>query len=101
MLSDGESRVRARSCAGPGVTAGAKHGAEHVRDLARLALGHVVTDPRTGQAPNENLAQALRAPCDAARAQGLQAEELLVIVKDSWRHLGAKPSLDRFEADAA
>ena len=75
-------------------------GVDRVRNITRLALRSVLTDIRGGRRPYPILTPELRKACEVARAQGLHAEQLIVIVKDSWRRLEGIPSLDHFEAEA-
>ena len=78
----------------------ALQGDAHVRDLTQVVLHGVFVDLQSGRRPDARLTDALRETCDAARDQGLHAEELLVIVKQSWHHLADAQFIDRRDADA-
>jgi hypothetical protein len=39
--------------------------------------------------------------CERARRDGIRAEHLLVVLKESWRELPERADLPRFEADEA
>jgi hypothetical protein len=58
-----------------------------VRELTETALRTVVADRQRGRRRFADIADALRDACDAAREDGLHAEQLLVIVKDCWHRL--------------
>jgi len=57
-----------------------------LRDLTRPLLHEILADVRAGTRP-DRVRQGVREACDAARGHGLQAEDLLVIVKQSWREV--------------
>ena len=82
-------------------TAMQRDGAGRIQDLARAALRASIADRRAGRDHPELLADRLRGACDAAREQGLHAEELLIIVKQCWLHLSDTRVLERHAADEA
>lgn len=59
-------------------------GRAQVRGVTRLVLRGVLADIRAGIQP-DRVREGVRVACEAARAYGLRAEELLIIVKQSWR----------------
>ena len=75
--------------------------AAHVGDLTQLALRRVLADFRSGHRPDANVAAGLREACDAARKNGLRAEEMLLIVKQTWWHLSDTQVLIHRDAVAA
>ena len=71
-----------------------------VGDLTRIVLRRALADLRSGCRPDGNIAEGLRDVCDAAREQGLHAEELLVILKQSWWRLPDAQSLNHRDVAA-
>jgi len=69
-----------------GGTSRERSGETQVRDLTRPLLHEILADARAGTRP-DRVRQGLREACEAARGHGLQAEDLLVIVKQSWREV--------------
>jgi len=60
-------------------------GKAHVRDLTRRVLRRVLAGTRRGSSLGAGVKEEVREACDAARDNGLHAEDLLVLVKQSWR----------------
>jgi hypothetical protein len=60
-------------------------GKARVRDLTRRVLRGVLGETRSGSSLRAGVREDVREACDAAREHGLRAEELLVVVKQSWR----------------
>jgi len=72
-----------------------------VRLLARVAVARALASASQGTRVDGDLRASLRSACDAARRCGLKAESLVLIVKDSWRHLADPILIDRYAANAA
>lgn len=70
-----------------------------VRELTRLVLHKVRADIRHDRRPGRDTSAGVRNACDEARAQGLQVEDLLIIVKQCWRDLSDVEWLDGHDAD--
>jgi hypothetical protein len=66
---------------------GESDGEDKVRGLTRLVLWRVLTDLGADRRPDENVTLGIREACDAARTHGFHAEDLLILVKESWREL--------------
>ena len=60
-------------------------GKAQVRDLTRRVLRGVLAGARRGSSLGAGVKEEVREACDAARDNGLHAEDLLVLVKQSWR----------------
>jgi hypothetical protein len=69
-------------------------GTPRIREITQAALRTVVADRQRGYRRSAAIADGLRGACDAARASGLHAEQLLVIVKDCWHQLPDTQVLD-------
>jgi hypothetical protein len=74
-------------------------GATKIRDLTTRMLREVAWDRRHGRKPDGNQIEELREVCNAAREQGLHAEDLLIIIKQSWTQLTEAQLLERLDAD--
>lgn len=60
-------------------------GKARVRELTRRVLRGVLAGARRGPSLGAGVKEDVRQTCDAARENGLHAEELLVVVKQTWR----------------
>jgi hypothetical protein len=70
-------------------------------DLLRQSL-HCVLIEQSDREPEEaKLRVALRDLCERARGDGLRAENLLIMVKDSWHELPERARMPRHDADDA
>ena len=74
---------------------------EALPGLLRRSLCRVLADDCYDRSDEAELRIALRAVCDRARRDGVRAEHLLVVLKESWRELPERARLGRVEADAA
>lgn len=74
---------------------------EPLPELLRRSLHGVLADERYDDSDEAELRIALRAVCDRARRDGVRAEHLLVVLKESWRELPKQPRLQRPNADEA
>lgn len=74
-------------------------GGEHLPGLAAEMLRGVVDDARLGRSRTDDPSEAMRVVCRSARSCGLRAEQLLVVLKDSWRRLPEAKRLDRYESN--
>lgn len=72
---------------------------DHLPELAAEMLRGVADHARPGRHGHEGPNDAMRAVCQSARLCGLRAEQLLVVLKDSWRRLPEAKCLDRYESD--
>jgi len=105
-VKDGDRRIGAPKFAdvasrdGVEPMAGKTDANAHVRDLTQVVLHGVLDDLHSGRRLEKRIADGLRQTCDAAREHGLRAEELLVILKQSWHHLADTQFADRHDADA-
>jgi hypothetical protein len=72
-----------------------------VRELVRAAAARAIARASRGTRPDGDLRANVKALCDAARQSGLQAEMLVLMVKDCWRNFGAPALMERHLADAA
>lgn len=71
-----------------------------VRELMRVALIHAASQSRWGkQAPDLACRDSLREVCNVARDQGLRAEQLLIVLKQSWSHLTQARVLDPLDSE--
>jgi len=68
-----------------------------VRELVRRALRCAIDAELDGRA-GADVGRALREACDRARQNGLRAEELLIVLKETWRQL---PETRPLRLDAA
>lgn len=74
-------------------------GGDHLPELAAGMLRGVADCARRGTYRNDGDGDAMRAVCQNARLCGLRAEQLLVVLKESWRKLPEARHLDRYESD--
>lgn len=70
-------------------------------DLLRQSLRRVLTDTRYSTSDDAKLRVALRGVCERARTDGVRAEHLLIVLKESWRDLPERRALQSYEADDA
>jgi hypothetical protein len=70
---------------------------EHTSDMLRYALDAQLV----GRFPNASVRRSLRGVCSEAQRSGMRAEQLLVILKDSWRRLPETRRIERSERDEA
>jgi hypothetical protein len=71
------------------------------RTLARVAVARALAAVERRQPPNGEVHASLQLACNAARQNGLHAESLILMVKDSWRDLADTKILERHESDVA
>jgi hypothetical protein len=76
-------------------------GVAEIRVLARVAVARAMAAASRGVRPDGDLRTSLKSVCDAARGRGLQAEAVVLVVKESWRHLVDPQLIERHLADAA
>ena len=74
-------------------------GGEHLPGLAAEMLRGVADHSGLGSHREDGPGEAMRAVCQNARSCGLRVEQLLVVLKDSWRRLPEAKRLDRYESD--
>lgn len=75
--------------------------AEALPDLLRHSLRCVLAAEHYEDADEAKLRIALREVCECARRDGVRAEHLLIVLKESWRGLPERAALPRFDADEA
>ena len=66
---------------------------DHVRNLVHLAVRQAVTGARSGVRRDDALAECLRAVCSEGRDAGLRVEQLIIMIKQSWRSLAGAEAL--------
>lgn len=69
--------------------------------LLRHSLRRVLADEPYDEEDEAALRAALRDVCERARRDGIRAEHLLIVLKESWRELPERAALPRFDADEA
>lgn len=74
-------------------------GGDHLPELAAGMLRGVADGIRLGPQRNYGPGEAMRAVCQNARLCGLRAEQLVVVLKESWRKLPEVRRLDRYESE--
>lgn len=79
--------------AGPGPEAAA------LRELIRTALLYALRSTQDWKAPDGELQRIVRGVCAAATQDGLRAEQIVIIVKDSWRDLAAAREMLRGDGE--
>ena len=72
-----------------------------VRLWTRVAVARALAAATQGARPDGDVRPSLRSACDAARRHGLEAETLILMLKDSWRLLAAPLLIDRYAANSA
>ena len=75
--------------------------AEALPELLRQSLRCVLADEYHEESDEAKLRVALREVCERARRDGVRAEHLLIVLKESWRELPERATLPRFHADEA
>lgn len=72
-----------------------------VRELLQLALIRAAArDGARAQVLHPAVADMLRGACEKARTERLRAEQLVIMLKQSWRHLAEEQVLERTESVA-
>ena len=74
---------------------------EGLPGLLRQSLRGVLADERYEDSDEDELRVAVRAVCERARQDGVRAEHLLIVLKESWRDLPEQAEIPRFAADEA
>lgn len=75
--------------------------AEALPDLLRHSLRCVLAGEQYEESNEAGLRIALREVCERARRDGVRAEHLLIVLKESWRELPERAALPRAYADEA
>lgn len=70
-----------------------------IPDLLRQSLRRVLADGRAERSEQGKLRIALRDVCERARRDGVRAEHLLMVLKESWRDLPERAEVPRHDAD--
>jgi hypothetical protein len=73
----------------------------HLQALTRGALHCALLVVRNAGSSNREVRELLARACDTARENGLRAEHLLLVLKESWRELPEMRCLNRSEAEDA
>jgi hypothetical protein len=58
-----------------------------VLDLASRALRCALQEEKDARATEREVREVLRVLCDTARARGMYAEQVIVLLKETWRDL--------------
>lgn len=69
--------------------------------FARVAVARAMASASRGTRSDRELRASVAPLCDAARRHGLQAETVLLVVKDCWRNLADDRLIERHLAGAA
>jgi len=83
---------------GGGARDGAAARGAQLRDLADEALRRACGAARLGDVVDEETRELMRRSCDVAHERGLQAEQLLLLLKQAWRELPEAQRLPHHEA---
>src|SRR5689334_11396013 len=92
-----EGHERQESTAGPRPMRSGQ--SEALPDLLRRSLRDVLADARYKYSDEAELRVTLRDVCTQARRDGIRAEHLLIVLKESWRELPERARLPRYAAD--
>lgn len=76
-------------------------GVAEIRVLARIAVARAMAAASRGARPDGDLRATVTSVCAAARRRGFEAETVVLVVKDSWRHLVDPALIERHLAEAA
>ena len=78
----------------PGPTSG--DGAGRLRELTQAAVAAAMEQQRDGDGA---VIEWLRQACVIARGNGFPAEQLIILIKESWRHSPVTTDLERHEVE--